>query len=74
VILSGFVKDSVFMLKDFLVEKETKLKVETGQKAEQPVTVPLSKSFPSRMANPRCQGPLQTVSFSPLRAPAWLHP
>lgn len=55
------------MLKDFIVEKEKKkLKVETGQKAEQPVNMPLGKSFPSRTADPTCQGPLERVSFSSL--------
>lgn len=54
------------MLKDFIVEKETKLKVGTEQKTEQAVNVPLGKSFPSRTANPPCQGPLERVSVSSL--------
>lgn len=50
-------KASVSMLKDFIVEKEKKLKVEMGQKVEKPVNMLLGKSFPSRTANPTCQGP-----------------
>lgn len=58
------------MLKDFIVEKEKKLKVEMGQKAEQPVNMLLGKSFPSRTANPTRQGPRERVSLSSFQGPA----